>query len=60
MRFRGGYNILVGGRPEDVVEALPEAKELYLPLVSNRTGGDSDHFDDYKAHGAFVTYTCSF
>ncbi len=36
MRLRGGYNILLEGKPSEVVERLPEPKELYLPLRSNR------------------------
>ncbi len=36
MKLRGGYNILLEGRPSPVVERLPEPKELYLPLRSRR------------------------
>ncbi|MHC4635879.1 MAG: 4Fe-4S dicluster domain-containing protein [Planctomycetota bacterium] len=36
MKLRGGYNILLEGRPSSVVERLPEPKELYLPLRSRR------------------------
>ena len=36
MRLRGGYNVMLQGRPEDKVEAMPEPKELYLPLQSQR------------------------
>ena len=36
MKFRGGYNILLEGKPSDVVRRLPEPKSLYLPLRSRR------------------------
>ncbi|MHC4394253.1 MAG: 4Fe-4S dicluster domain-containing protein [Planctomycetota bacterium] len=36
MKFRGGYNILLEGKPAAVVKRLPEPKELYLPLHSRR------------------------
>ena len=36
MKFRGGYNILLQGRPDRVVKRLPEPKVLYLPLRSER------------------------
>ena len=36
MKFRGGYDILLQGRPEGTIEVLPEPDTLYLPLWSRR------------------------
>jgi Na+-transporting NADH:ubiquinone oxidoreductase subunit A len=36
LKFKGGYNIFIQGRPESSVQKLPEPKELYLPLHSRR------------------------
>ena len=36
MKFAGGYNILLEGRPSDEVQVLPEPTTLYLPLRSRR------------------------
>ena len=36
MRFRGGYDIMLAGKPVERVEVLPEPKVLYLPLRSRR------------------------
>jgi Na+-transporting NADH:ubiquinone oxidoreductase subunit NqrA len=36
MKLKGGYNVLLEGRPEDRVEVLPEPESLYLPLYSRR------------------------
>ena len=36
MKFRGGYNILLQGKPARLIEALPEPEVLYLPLRSKR------------------------
>lgn len=36
MRFKGGYNILLKGRPSSTVKAMPEPEALYLPLFSER------------------------
>ncbi len=36
MRFRGGYNVLLQGRPEGNVQVMPEPERLYLPLKSER------------------------
>ncbi|UCG50076.1 MAG: 4Fe-4S dicluster domain-containing protein [Phycisphaerales bacterium] len=36
MRFRGGYDILLQGRPEGLVRPMPEPATLYLPLRSPR------------------------
>ncbi len=36
MRFRGGHNIRLQGRPDGAVKVLPEPKVLYLPLQSKR------------------------
>jgi len=35
-RFRGGYRVLLDGRPSGRVETLPEPEELILPLRSRR------------------------
>jgi hypothetical protein len=32
MRFKGGYNVLLHGRPDPTVKVMPEQKTLYLPL----------------------------
>lgn len=36
MKFRGGHNILLLGRPEGVVRVMPEPEVLYIPLRSRR------------------------
>ncbi|MHC4740881.1 MAG: 4Fe-4S dicluster domain-containing protein [Planctomycetota bacterium] len=36
MRFKGGYNILLKGKPERSVSVMPEPDVLYLPLHSKR------------------------
>ncbi|MHC4423473.1 MAG: 4Fe-4S dicluster domain-containing protein [Planctomycetota bacterium] len=36
MRFRGGYNILLKGKPDGTIRTMPEPKALYLPLRSQR------------------------
>ncbi|MHC4193236.1 MAG: 4Fe-4S dicluster domain-containing protein [Planctomycetota bacterium] len=36
MNFRGGYNILLSGRPDRGIKVMPEPKTLYLPLSSRR------------------------
>ncbi|MHC4631689.1 MAG: biotin/lipoyl attachment domain-containing protein, partial [Planctomycetota bacterium] len=36
MQFRGGYNILLKGRPGGAIKAMPEPKILHLPLSSRR------------------------
>ncbi len=36
MKFRGGYNILLQGKPDRLIEELPESETLYLPLRSRR------------------------
>lgn len=36
MKFRGGYNITLQGRPSEHVKILPEPVALYLPLQSRR------------------------
>jgi len=36
MRFRGGYNILLEGKPERQIAVMPEPDALYLPLRSRR------------------------
>jgi len=36
VRFRGGYNVLLKGKPQSAVKAMPEPKVLHLPLRSER------------------------
>ncbi len=36
MKLRGGYNILLKGRPSSEEEVLPEPESLFLPLQSQR------------------------
>ena len=36
MKFKGGYNVLLKGRPTSEVKQLPEPKQLYLPLKTRR------------------------
>ena len=36
LKFRGGYNILLKGRPDSTINIMPEPKILYLPLCSER------------------------
>jgi Na+-transporting NADH:ubiquinone oxidoreductase subunit A len=36
MKLRGGYNVLLSGRPSGRVEVPPEQEDLYLPLQSRR------------------------
>lgn len=36
MRFRGGHNVLLQGRPDGTVEVMPEPERLFLPLRSER------------------------
>lgn len=36
MKLRGGYDIMLAGRPDDKVLVLPESDVLYLPLRSSR------------------------
>jgi Na+-transporting NADH:ubiquinone oxidoreductase subunit NqrA len=36
MKFKGGYNILLKGKPDSAVKVMPEPDELYLPLHSRR------------------------
>ena len=36
MRFRGGFNILLKGKPDSSIKVLPEPKTLYLPINSRR------------------------
>ena len=36
MRFKGGYNILLKGKPDNTINVMPEPKALYLPLCSER------------------------
>jgi Na+-transporting NADH:ubiquinone oxidoreductase subunit A len=36
MKFKGGHNILLQGKPDGVIKPMPEPSELYLPLRSKR------------------------
>jgi Na+-transporting NADH:ubiquinone oxidoreductase subunit A len=36
MKFKGGHNILLSGKPEGVINVMPEPEVLYLPLRSQR------------------------
>ncbi|TKJ36620.1 MAG: hypothetical protein CEE38_09940 [Planctomycetes bacterium B3_Pla] len=36
VKFRGGYNVLLKGRPDSAIKVMPEPKVLYLPLHSKR------------------------
>ena len=36
MRFRGGHNVLLKGRPDSAIKVMPEPKVLYMPLRSER------------------------
>lgn len=36
IKFRGGYNVFVQGRPERTIKLMPEPDVLYLPLGSRR------------------------
>lgn len=36
MKFHGGYNVLLEGRPSGEVRVLPDPDELHLPLMSER------------------------
>ncbi len=36
MRFRGGYNISLQGRPDGAIKVMPKPDVLYLPLCSQR------------------------
>ncbi len=50
MKLRGGYNVLLAGRPDSAIEALPEPEKLYLPLRTSRFT-----FSDIRvAHGQTV------
>ncbi len=40
MKFRGGHNIFLQGRPEGVIKLMPEPEALYLPLRSRRFSFD--------------------
>ncbi len=36
MKFRGGHNVLLQGKPEGTVQTMPDPETLYLPLKSER------------------------
>ena len=52
MRFRGGYNVLLKGRPDGAIKVMPEPKVLYMPLRSERfTFSDIHVKDGQKVNG---------
>ncbi len=36
MKFKGGFNVLLEGRPEGLIKSMPEPDILYLPLKTRR------------------------
>ncbi|MHC4434619.1 MAG: hypothetical protein ACYTBS_22500, partial [Planctomycetota bacterium] len=55
MRFRGGYNVLLKGRPDSAIKVMPEPKVLYLPLRSERfTFSDIQVEDGQKVNGGDI------
>ena len=51
MKFRGGYNIFLKGKPDDTVTMMPEPTVLHLPLRSERfTFSDIQVKDGQKIH----------
>ncbi len=51
MKFRGGYNVVLGGRPASAVEVPREPDALYLPLRSRRfTFGDLRVAEGERVH----------
>ncbi len=55
MRFRGGYNVLLKGRPDSAIKVMPEPKVLYLPLRSERfTFSDIQVKDGQKVSGGDI------
>ena len=58
MKFRGGYNILLEGKPGDTIKAMPEPEILYLPLPGRRfTFSDIRVKDGQKVGGGDVLAT---
>ena len=55
MRFRGGHNVLLKGRPDSAIEVMSEPEVLYLPLRSERfTFSDIQVKDGEKVQGGDV------
>lgn len=55
MRFRGGYNVLLKGRPDSAIKVMPEPKVLYMPLRSERfTFSDIHVKDGQKVNGGDI------
>ncbi len=51
MKFKGGYNIYLKGKPDGIVHAMPEPTVLHLPLKSQRfTFSDIHVKDGQKVH----------
>ncbi len=51
MKFRGGYNIHLKGKPNGAVQVVPEPTTLYLPLKSQRfTFSDVQVKEGQKVH----------
>lgn len=51
MKFRGGYNIYLKGKPDGTVKMMPEPTVLHLPLRSQRfTFSDIQVKDGQKVH----------
>jgi Na+-transporting NADH:ubiquinone oxidoreductase subunit A len=58
VKLKGGYNILLKGRPASTVKVMPEPKSLYLPLSSERfTFTDIRVKDGQKVSGGDVLAT---
>ena len=55
MRFRGGRNVLLKGRPDSAIKVMPEPKVLYMPLCSERfTFSDIHVKDGQKVNGGDI------
>jgi len=46
MKFRGGYNLFLTGKPSGEIKNLPEPEVLYLPLFSPRFNFSQIHVED--------------
>jgi Na+-transporting NADH:ubiquinone oxidoreductase subunit A len=55
VKFKGGYNVLLKGKPDGTVKVMPEPKVLYLPLGSKRfTFSDIHVKDGQRVNGGDV------
>jgi Na(+)-translocating NADH:ubiquinone oxidoreductase A subunit len=55
MRFRGGYNILLEGKPKHGISMMPESDVLYLPLRSRRfTFGELSVKEGQRVNGGDI------